>query len=28
MKHYAVLLHNDRDYERIAKVEPQLKLVP
>lgn len=28
IEHGATLLHNDRDYERIAKVEPQLKLAP
>ena len=28
MEHNAVLFHNDRDYERIAQVEPRLKLAP
>ncbi len=28
VEHDAVLLHNDRDYEYIARVEPKLKLAP
>ena len=28
VEHGAVLLHNDRDYEHIARVEPKLKLAP
>ena len=27
LEHGAALLHNDRDFERIAKIVPQLKLV-
>ncbi len=27
-EYVAVLLHNDRDYEHIARVEPKLKLAP
>lgn len=28
MEYGVVLLHSDRDYERIARVEPRLRLVP
>ena len=28
LEHNATLLHRDRDYERIAQIEPRLKLVP
>ena len=28
LEHNATLLHSDRDYERIARVEPRLKLAP
>ena len=28
LEHNATLLHSDRDYDRIARVEPRLKLAP